>query len=406
MIELHEPKSVGMCPVRLGRIAQHFDAYVKEAKIPGYLVLVARRGKVVYLHRHGERNKEEKFPVEEDTIFRIYSMTKPIASVALMMLYERGLFQLDDPVSRFIPGFKDLEVFHSGNEDHYETCPTEREMRIRDLLTHTSGLTYGFMESHPVDGLYRRHRVKETNGVETLHSMVKKLESIPLLFSPGTKWSYSVSTDICGHLVEQLSGQPLDEYFSDHLFGPLEMTDTAFYVEGAKVPRFASNYEKRDGRLRVIDEPPDSRFIRKPILLSGGGGLTSTAADYFQFCRMLSNKGELNGHRLLGRKTVELMTANHLPGNADLSAMGQAVFSETPYDGIGFGLGFYVVLDPATANTLASKGEYGWGGAASTAFWIDPKEETVVIFLTQFMPSSTYPIRRELRVLVNQAITE
>ena len=405
-IECVVPESLGLSSARLGRISAYLKDYVESGKLPGYLVVVARRGQPVYLDRYGWRDVEARAPVEDDTIFRIYSMTKPITSVALMSLYERGVFQLDTPVSAFIPAFKDLEVFESGDRDHYRSVPTEREMRISDLLTHTSGLTYGFMNLHPVDAMYRARGVEGSRSSGTLHDMVETLGALPLLFSPGTRWSYSVATDVLGYLVEVLSGMSLDAYLAEHIFAPLGMTDTGFFVPEDKVSRFSANYEYDAGGLRLADRPPDSPYCREPSFLSGGGGLVSSAADYLRFMRMLRNKGELNGERILGRKTVEFMTINHLPGNTDLAGIGQKVFSEMPFDGIGFGLGFSVVLDPAKSGIIGSPGEYAWGGAASTAFWIDPVEDMSVLFLTQLMPSSSYPIRRDLRVLSYQALVD
>ena len=405
-IECVVPESLGLSSARLGRISAYLKDYVESGKLPGYLVVVARRGQPVYLDRYGWRDVEARAPVEDDTIFRIYSMTKPITSVALMSLYERGVFQLDSPVSAFIPAFQQLEVFESGDRDHYRSVPTEREMRVSDLLTHTSGLTYGFMNLHPVDAMYRARGVEGSRSSGTLHDMVETLGELPLLFSPGTRWSYSVATDVLGYLVEVLSGMSLDAYLAEHIFAPLGMTDTGFFVPEDKVSRFGANYEYDAGGLRLADRPPDSPYCRKPSFLSGGGGLVSTAADYLRFMRMLRNKGELNGERILGRKTVEFMTINHLPGNTDLAGIGQKVFSEMPFDGIGFGLGFSVVLDPAKSGIIGSPGEYAWGGAASTAFWIDPVEDMSVLFLTQLMPSSSYPIRRDLRVLSYQALVD
>jgi CubicO group peptidase (beta-lactamase class C family) len=323
-----------------------------------------------------------------------------------MSLYERGLFQLDTPVSAFIPAFKHLEVFQVGDRDHYRTVPVEREMTVRDLLTHTSGLTYGFMNIHPVDAMYRARGVEGSRSKGTLKGMLEKLGELPLLFSPGTRWSYSVATDVLGYLVEILSGMTLDAYFAEHIFAPLGMTDTALFVPPDKVSRFSANYDYAEGGIRLADSPTHSPYCQQPSFLSGGGGLVSTAGDYLRFTHMLRNKGELNDERVLGRKTVEFMTINHLPNNNDLSSMGQKVFSEMPFDGIGFGLGFSVVLDPAKGNIIGSPGEYAWGGAASTAFWIDPVEDMSVIFLTQLLPSSSYPIRRALRVLTYQALVD
>lgn len=428
MIELTSPESVGLCADRLARIAAHFNRYVDDGKIPGYLVLIARRGRAAYLHRYGLRDVEAGLPIEDDTIFRIYSMTKPITSVGVMMLYERGLLQLDDPASAYIPGFERLEVFESGDAVNYQTVPAEREMTIRDLLTHTSGLTYGHTRVHPLDEMYRKRDLLGKD--RSLAAFVDQLKELPLLFSPGARWSYSVATDVLGHVIEVVSGQPLDRYFAAEILAPLGMVDTGFSVSADQVGRFAANYERDGAGFRLIDKPEESTYLGPPTLFSGGGGLVSTIGDYLRFSRMLLNNGELDGARILGRKTVEFMISNHLPGNGDLSGMGYLLHSEsradgvgmglgarynlrrggarsqTRHDGVGFGLGGYVLLDPAAAQILGSPGEFGWGGAASTTFWIDPREEMTAIFLTQLMPSSSYPIRRELRVLANQAIVD
>ena len=415
-----------MCADRLARIAAHFNRYVDEGLIPGYLVTVARRGQAAYRHCYGLRDVEAGRPVEEDTIFRIYSMTKPITSVAVMRLYERGLLQLDDPASEYIPGFERLEVFESGDAEGCLTAPAEREMTIRDLLTHTSGLTYGHLHAHPLDAMYR---ARDLLGEDmSLGDFVGHLSELPLLFSPGTRWNYSVATDVLGHIIEVITSQTLGRFFAEEILTPLGMIDTGFSISPDQVDRFTANYERVGAGFRLIDSPKDSAYLSEPKLCSGGGGLVSTASDYLRFSQMLLNKGELEGARVLGRKTVELMTSNHLPGNSDLLGMGYLLHSETRaegvgmglgarhnrrrsgirtetrHDGVGFGLGGYVLLDPPAAQILGSPGEFGWGGAASTTFWLDPREEMTAIFLTQLMPSSSYPIRRELRVLTNQAI--
>lgn len=390
------PEDVGLSGSRLYKIDHLTNRYIREGKLPGTITLVARKGEVVHLSCQGKMDIEADKDMDDDTIFRIYSMTKPITSTALMMLYEDGRFQLDCPVSRYIPGFRHLKVYG-------EKGPVEagREMTIRDLLTHTSGLTYGFMNATPVDAMYRERKVEQSKDLD---EMVEKLCDIPLLFSPGTRWSYSVATDVCGYLVQKISDTPFDEFLKEQIFEPLEMEDTDFVVPGDKVHRLAANYEHTDDDgMRLVDSPETSIYLKKR-LLSGGGGLVSTIQDYHRFAQMLLNKGEYAGIRILGRKTVELMTSNHLPGGGDLTSMGQAVFSETPYDGIGFGLGFSVMLDPATAQILGTPGEFAWGGAASTYFFVDPQEDLLVILLTQLLPSSSYPIRRELRVLAYQSI--
>ncbi|MEZ4672932.1 MAG: serine hydrolase domain-containing protein [Caldilineaceae bacterium] len=402
MITQQDPASVGLSQQALDRIPSHFNRYVDEGKLPGYLVMVARRGKVAYLHHYGLADVERQKPITEATIFRFYSMTKPITSVALLQLYEQGRFQLDDPVSRFIPAFQNLQVYAGHEGATIQTVPPNREMTIRDLFTHTSGLSYGDYSDHPAEILYRQADLRAGSTKE----LVEKLSKLQLLFSPGTQWNYSFATDVLGYLVEIIAGQRLDTYFAEHILGPLGMVDTGFHVPADKAHRFAANYGPKDGGMQLIDDPTTSPYLQPPVRLSGGGGLVSTVADYFRFAQMLLNKGQLDGVRILGRKTVELMTSNHMPNNSDLAGMGMPVFSETTYSGIGFGLGVSVMLNPARAQILGSPGEYAWGGAASTAFWVDPVEEQIVIFLTQLRPSSTYPIRRELRVLTYGAIVD
>lgn len=391
------PEDVGLSGSRLYKIDHLTRRYIDEGKLPGTITLVARRGEIVHLSCQGKMDIEADKDMADDTIFRIYSMTKPVTSVALMMLYEDGRFQLDCPVSRYIPGFRDLKVHtDSGLID------TEREMTIADLLTHTSGLTYGFMHASPVDALYREQGVEQSADLE---EMVEKLCDLPLLFSPGSRWSYSVATDVCGYLVQKISDTPFDEFLQEQIFEPLDMSDTGFVVPDDKIHRLAANYERTaDDGMKLVDSPESSIYAKPRGLKSGGGGLVSTAADYHRFAEMLRGGGLYDGVRLLGRKTVDLMTMNHLPTGGDLTSMGQAVFSETPYDGIGFGLGFSVMLNPAKARILGSPGEFAWGGAASTYFFIDPGEELVVMLLTQLMPSSSYQIRRELRVLAYQSL--
>ena len=412
-----DPSELGLDPDRLQRI-DHFikERYLDSGRMPGFTLLISRRGQVAHLSHQGMAKDAEQLPMAEDTLVRIYSMSKPITSVALLSLYEEGRFKLDQPVSTFIPSWADLRVFADGTAANYTTTFPEREMTVRDLLTHTSGLTYAWMGRHPVDALYRRAGV---DAGHKLDSYVELLAEQPLLFSPGTEWSYSVATDVIGRLVEIISGQEFDSFLADRIFQPLGMHDTGFWVDDTNAHRFASNYavpalspfplpEGAEGDAKVlIDDGGDkSPYRRKPEFLSGGGGLVSSIGDYHRFTQMLLRGGELDGARILGRKTVEYATTNHLPGGRDLASMGQPVFSETRYDGVGFGLGFSVVLDPAAAQVLSSAGEYAWGGAASTLFWIDPAEELTVIGLTQLMPSSAYPIRQELKALVYSALTE
>src|SRR5882724_7716281 len=405
---LVKPEEVGLSSSRLARIGDHMKRYIDAGKIAGTLTLVARRGQVAYLEPLGHLEIERRRPVTADAVWRIYSMTKPITSVGLMMLYEEGRFQLDDPVHRFIPSWQNLRVFVGGNYPTFKTAPVERPMTIRDLLSHTSGLTYGFMERTNVDAAYRQLGVADqTRSGYTLQDMVETLAELPLEFSPGTRWNYSVATDVIGHLIEVISGQRLDAYLRGRILDPLGMRDTGFVLEDEQVARFAANYERQgDGSLKMIDNPEQSSY-RKRSFFSGGGGLLSTAPDYFRFTSMMQNMGELDGIRLLGRKTVELITMNHLPGGQDLTQLAQAgMFTETAYAGVGFGLGFSVMLDPTRAQILGTPGEYAWGGAASTAFWVDPQEDLIVIFMTQLMPSSSYPLRRALRTLAYAALID
>jgi CubicO group peptidase (beta-lactamase class C family) len=403
---LAKPEEVGLSSSRLGRVADHLQRYLDAGKFAGCVTLVGRQGKVAWLEAQGHLEVERRRPVRDDSIFRVYSMTKPLTSVGLLMLYEQARFQLDDPVHRFIPSWRDLRVFVSGNHPTWKTTPVERPMTIRDLLTHTSGLTYGFMQHTNVDAAYRALGVGDTaRPGYALRDMIAELAELPLVFSPGTRWNYSVSTDVVGHLIEVISGQPLDAYLREHVLQPLGMTDTAFVIADDRRDRFAANYLRLpDGRLQLADDPAHSAF-RQCTFFSGGGGLVSTAPDYFRFASMLASKGELDGIRLLGRKTVELMTMNHLPGGQDLSDLAQAgMFTETAYGGVGFGLGVSVVQSPVRAQLSGTPGEFAWGGMASTAFWVDPAEELVVVFMTQLMPSSSYPVRRELRALIYSAL--
>lgn len=403
-----DAKSAGMSEERLGEVTRHLmERYIEPGKIAGALPLVFRRGSVAYFQPLGEMDMARQKPMAEDTLFRIYSMSKPVTSVALMMLYEEGRFQLQDRVSRFIPEWKDLEVYVSGIAPNFITRPVDREMRIKDLFTHMSGLTYGFQNRTNVDHAYRRMHIGGGENGATLRTMIEQLADVPLEFSPGTRWNYSVSTDVLGYLVEVISGQRFDEFLKERLFDPLRMEDTGFVVPPEKVSRFASNYARNpDKSLRVEDDAQESPYLEERAFLSGGGGLVSTAEDYLKFCRMLLSGGELDGERILGRKTIELMTENHLPNDDDLTQWAAGEYTETGNEGYGFGLGFSVYLGPARCHTIGSRGEYAWGGAASTTFWIDPAEDLIVIFMTQFMPSGTFNFRGQLKTLIYPAIVD
>ena len=410
MPQITAPEELGLDPARLANIPNYFNSYIDRGKLAGVSTLVSRHGEIAHFETSGLRDKERGLPMEKDTIFRIYSMTKPITTLALMMLYEEGHFQLSHPVSRYIPAFGKLRVWAGGTAEKYETKPCEREMTIRDLLTHTSGLTYGFMYEHPVDALYRKTGIDSANtSALTLAETVEALTELPLLFSPGAHWNYSVSTDVCGHLVEILSGRPLDEFLASRIFAPLGMNDTGFFVPKDKLGCFATNYFKdpktrKSGIMDVGDET--STYAQPPRFLSGGGGLTSTMIDYWRFCQMLLNGGMLDEIRICSPKTIEFMTVNHLPGGQTMKQMALSGFSELAAEGAGFGLGVQVVLDPAEVQAIGSPGNFSWGGAASTYFWIDPQEDLIGILMTQLYPSSTYPLRPQLQQLVYGALTD
>ncbi|MDP5053970.1 MAG: beta-lactamase family protein [Congregibacter sp.] len=397
--------AAGMNAERLARIGEHIEQrYIAPGKIPGALTAVLRRGAVAYLHVAGERDRERKLPLTSDTVFRIYSMTKPLTSIALMTLWERGHFTLDDPVHRFIPSWEGLEVRTVGKWPSFETRTAHRPMRIRDLLTHQSGLTYDFMYATEIDKAYRELQLGRAQKGYTLADMVEQLATLPLEFSPGERWNYSIATDVVGHLIERISGQNLADFLRRVIFEPLGMHDTVFSPRDDQLQRFASCYT-RDGQKRLVlqDDAQASQFVGRSFL-SGGGGLLSTAKDYLRFCQMLLGGGALGQTRIIGRKTLELMTANHLPGSVDLASVAMAGFSETHYQGVGFGLGFASKIDPVANGYPASRGSYYWGGMASTLFWVDPTEDLAVVFMTQLIPSSTFNFRGQLEALVYAAL--
>ncbi|MGH3320793.1 MAG: serine hydrolase domain-containing protein [Streptosporangiaceae bacterium] len=403
-----EPREVGFDPDRLARVDRHFAPYVDDGRLPGWLIMVSRGGKVAHLGMYGQRDMEAGLPVESDTIFRIYSMTKPITSVAAMMLYEEGAFELADPVSRFIPSFADMRVYLRGSSYAPATEPVTEPVRLWHLLTHTSGLTYGFHYAHPVDGMYREagFEIGGPRGMD-LAACCDAWARLPLLFQPGAEWNYGVSTDVLGRVIEVISGQPLDAFLDERIFGPLGMTDTAFFADDSRVDRLAALYAAETHTGRAAPYTSLGRgALRRPEYLSGGGGLVSTVADYHRFTQMLLRGGELEGARLLSPRTVRYMSRNHLPGGADLDAFGRPLHAESTFQGMGFGLGFAVLEDPVANKVLSSPGELSWGGLASTAFWIDPAEEVTAVFLTQLIPSSTHPIRSQLRQLVYQALID
>jgi CubicO group peptidase (beta-lactamase class C family) len=411
------PERAGFDAKRLDRITDHLTrAYIEPGKIAGCQTLVARRGHVAYFTSLGYADRERALPVADDTIFRLFSMTKPITSVALMTLYEQGYFQLNDPVSRVIPEWRNHEVWVSGEGADMVTRKPASPMTFRHVLSHTSGLSYGGglvalldeslrVKLHPAEQAYVDRGVQRDRS-ETLATFVQKLARVPLRYDPGEQWMYSYSTDVCGYLVEAISGKPFDRYLQETIFDPLGMKDTAFHVAPENAARFAASYRRaRDKSLRLLDDPARSQYLEKPAFLSGGGGLTGTTADYARFCDMLRRGGELDGARVLGPRTIELMTRNHLKGGKDLTQLALGAFSETAYGGVGFGLGFATTLDEVAAGSMGA-GDYYWGGAASTIFWVDPVEDLYVIFMTQLIPSYTFNFRGQLKSIVYSAIVD
>lgn len=401
--------TLGLSPARLARLDAHLaEKYLASRRLSCTQTLVARHGEIAHFHTQGLADVERGIPARDDTIFRIYSMTKPITSVALMMLVEQGKIALDDPVHKYIPEWKNLGVFVAGTHKlGFQTRPCTRPMQVVDLFRHTAGLTYGFQVRTNVDEAYRREKIGEIEKAGTLEDMIKTLAKLPLEFSPGEAWNYSVATDVLGWLVQVVSGRPFEQFLAEEIFTPLGMVDTGFHVRDGQAHRFAACYQpSKDGSITLQDDPTTSSFLKPPSFISGGGGLVSTAHDYLQFARMLLNRGTLNGVRLISRKTIDLMTANHLPGGVDLPALSRSLFSEAAYEGVGFGLGF--ATSTASHKTLmpGSNGDYFWGGAASTFFWVDPEEDLIGIFMTQLMPSSTWPVRKEIRTIVYAALDD
>ena len=401
---------VGLDSERLKRIDAHFAGYVADGRLAGWLLTVRRHGRLAHVARAGSRDLEAGLPVTDDTVWRIYSMTKPITSVAAMLLYEEGKLALTDPVSAFIPSFGDVRVYAGGSDLRQVTVPAVEPVRVWHLLTHTAGLTYGFHRVHPVDAAYRAAGFEwgTPAGVD-LAQACDTWAGLPLLFQPGTEWNYSVATDVLGRVIEVASGQRLDEFLAARVLGPLGMSQTAFWAGPEAAPRLAALYTRgRDGAATRLDALGQGA-LSEPRMLGGGGGLVSTAADYDRFTQMLLHRadspaGELDGVRLLSPRTVGYMTRNHLPGGLDLETFGRPLYAESPFRGVGFGLGFAVVIDPLPGKVVCSAGEISWGGAASTTFWVDQDADLTVSFFTQLLPSSTYPIRPQLRQLVYQAL--
>jgi len=404
----HDPRESGVDPERLQRADRHLSRYVDDGRLAGWQLLVTRRGRVVHSAVGGSRDLESGLPVEPDTLWRIYSMTKPITSVVAMQLYEEGAFRLQDEVSRYLPEFAAPQVLVGGDVDAPVTTPAAEPLRMWHLLTHTAGLTYAFTRSSPLDDLYAARRADPIASPDAgLAEMVTRWASLPLLFEPGTAWNYSVATDVLGRVLEVLTGSALDALFSTRVLAPLGMTDTCWHVPAADAGRLAALYtpDPTTGRARRHDALGD-RALSPPAMLSGGGGLVSTAADYARFTAMVLGDGALDGVRVIGSRTLRYMGRNHLPGGGTLASLGRGSFAEVSYEGVGFGLGFSVAVDPVATKVTASAGELAWGGLASTAFWVDRAEDLAVHFFTQLVPSRTYPLRTELRQLVYAALTD
>ena len=401
----------GFDPGRLDDISRTIKSrYVDSGIIPGALTLVWRRGQISHLGMSGFIDLERKTAMREDAIFRIYSMTKPLTAMALLMLLEEGKIALDDPVHRYIPGFEHLRVATGGDlESGFTSVPSKQPMTVLDLLRHTSGLTYGFHNRTKLDAAYAKLGVGEHYTQGGLAGMIAQLEKLPLDFSPGETWNYSVATDVVGYLVELIAGEKFADFLRRRILGPLGMIDTDFFVQAQKRERFASCYYAKEGKLLLYDDGQQSTYAAPPQMESGGGGLAGTAADYLRFCRMMLAGGALEGARLLKADTIKLMTSNHLPGGREMTQMmpSTVTFTETGYAGVGFGLGLAVTVNLANTGLPGTEGEYSWGGAAATYFFCDPKEDLAVVFMTQVLGSpQRIQIRRDLRSLVYNAMSE
>jgi CubicO group peptidase (beta-lactamase class C family) len=401
-----DPAEVGLDARALANLDRHFAAYVDDGRLAGWQMVVTRRGEIAHASTYGLADTEAGTPVATDTLWRIYSMTKPITSVAAMMLWEEGRFELTDEISRWLPEFDGVRVFQKGSSIRPFTVPAAEPIRIWHLMTHTAGLTYGFLMDSTVDAIYRANGdTMDAFTTSDLADACRRWASMPLLFTPGTKWGYSVATDVLGRLIEIISGQSLADFVAQRIFEPLGMTDARWWVDGDDVARLAGLYAPHPQTGKAVRLASMDHFAReKPAMYAGGAGVICTVHDYHRFTQMLLRGGELDGVRLLGSRTIAFMTRNHLPGGADLGTVSSGGFAETIFDGVGFGLGFAVVLDPTPGRVPITEGSYYWGGLASTAFWIDPAEELTAIFMTQLVPSSQYPIRPQLRQLVYSAL--
>jgi CubicO group peptidase (beta-lactamase class C family) len=393
----------GFSTDRLDAIQDFLQAeYIDSGRLPCAQLTIARSGQSIHRISLGQMDVDQGLPLPENAIFRIYSMTKPVTSVAAMMLVEKGLLSLHDPVAHYIPSWSDLKIMGRS----LSSAP-KRPMIVADLFRHTSGLTYSFQQHSPVSEEYRKQRIGDVYGTLDLADTVEALATIPLDYAPGDAWNYSLSVDVLGHIVELVSGLSLDAYFKQHIFDPLGMHDTGFQVRDDQLDRLVTCYKLDPaGALVPDDVAATSPYRRTPSMLSGGGGLVSTSTDYMQFVNMLAGGGEHDGVRLLAPATIALMGMNHLPGNKDIGDLSRSSFSESVYPGMGFGLGFAVITDPVRTGMICSRGEMHWGGMASTTFWVDPAEQLGVVFMSQLVPSTAYPIRRQLRNLVYASLTQ
>ncbi|MEU3250641.1 serine hydrolase domain-containing protein [Streptomyces sp. NPDC006997] len=400
-----DPGEAGLDAKVLRRLDRHLAQYVDAGRLPGFLVAVSRGGRVAHLTAYGHRDLAAGLPVETDTLWRIYSMTKPVTSVAALLLVEEGRLGLDDPVARYLPAFADARVYEGGSGDAVRTRPADGPILVRHLMTHTAGLTFAFYHSHPVDALYRAAGLESSvpSGAD-LAEAIEVYAGLPLQFEPGTQWNYSVASNVLGRVVEVVSGQPLDTFFAERIFRPLGMPDAGFEVDAEQSGRLAELYGEREdgGGLKPIAGLP---LHGRPRFLSGSGGMVAGAYDVHRFMELLRRRGELDGVRLLDARTVDLMTTNHLPGGADLRAFGSRPAHDEPgNEGVGFGLGVSVVIDPDRTKAPAGLGTYGWTGVATTAFWVDPGRDLTVQFMTQLRPRTSHTVFTDLKRFVHEAV--
>ncbi|MFD3822121.1 serine hydrolase domain-containing protein [Streptomyces sp. NPDC058625] len=408
------PEETGLDAKALDRMDRHFAHEVDEGRLPGFLVSVARGGRIAHLTAYGQRDVAAGLPVRSDTLWRIYSMTKPVTAVAALILVEEGRLSLDDPVGRHLPAFAEPRVYESGSGGGIRTRPAAGPLLVRHLMSHTAGLTFAFYHAHPVDALYREAGLGSSVAPGTdLAGTVDAYARLPLQFDPGTQWNYSVASNVLGRIIEVVSGRPLDVFFAERIFGPLGMTDAGFQVSDEQTARLAELYGETDGSgdgsgsggcgIKPVAGLP---LHGRPRFLSGSGGMVASAHDMHRFTELLRRRGEVDGVRLLAPQTVDLMTRNHLPGGADLRAVGSRPAHDEPgNEGIGFGLGVSVVIDPSRTQTPSGLGTYGWTGVATTAFWVDPGRDLTVQFYTQVRPRSSHTVFRDLRRLVHEAVT-